>query len=499
MAGPPSLVHSFMTSRPSSWHAWYGVILLLGIYINSFLDRTILTLLVGPIRDTMDFSDTQVGFLIGPAFAIFYTIAGLPLGWLADRMSRRWLIVIGQAFWSLASVSFGLGRNFFQLALARIGVGVGEATLTPAAYSIITDLFPLARLGRALSVYSMGIQIGGGLASLLGGFLIGWVGESSSYKLPIVGERHMWQIVFFLVAVPTIPLTLLLLTTFREPARRDHDETGEHVAVAHDVTSSEFFRYFRSNAGAFLCHNFGFGLLALSGLAAFSRIPEFFIRIHGWERAFTGKALGLNSMIVGIAGLYFGGWLGDRWARLGRTDSKLRVGLAAVAIGKQLGARVIAAASSEQKLAVCRACGADETIDYSAENLKQQIKALAPGGADIVLDPVGGPHSEAAYRAMRWRGRYVVVGFASGEIPRIPLNLVLLKGADLRGFDFRPFAANAPNEIRKAREELTALLASGKIRPHISAVYSLDEAIKALADVSQRRATGKVVIEIARR
>ncbi len=177
----------------------------------------------------------------------------------------------------------------------------------------------------------MGIQIAGGLASLLGGLLIGWVGESSSYKLPIVGERHMWQIVFFLVAVPSIPLTLLLLTTFREPARHDHDEKGEHVAVAHDVTSSEFFRYFRSNAGAFLCHNFGFGFLALSGLAAFSWIPEFFIRIHGWERAFTGKALGLNSMIVGIAGLYFGGWLGDRWARLGRTDSKLRVGLAAVA------------------------------------------------------------------------------------------------------------------------------------------------------------------------
>ena len=320
-----------MASRPSSWHAWYGVFLLLGIYINSFLDRTILTLLVGPIRDTMGFSDTQVGFLIGPAFTIFYTIAGLPLGWLADRMSRRWLIVVGQAFWSLASISFGLGRNFFQLALARIGVGVGEATLTPAAYSIITDLFPLARLGRALSVYSMGIQIGGGLASLLGGFLIGWVGESASYQLPIVGERHMWQIVFFLVAVPTIPLTLLLLTTFREPVRRDRFETSEHVEVARDVTSSEFFRYFRSNAGAFLCHNFGFGLLALSGLAAFSWIPELFIRIHGWDRAFTGKAIGLNSMIVGIAGLYFGGWLGDRWARLGRTDSKLRVGLAAVA------------------------------------------------------------------------------------------------------------------------------------------------------------------------
>jgi len=175
------------------------------------------------------------------------------------------------------------------------------------------------------------------------------------------------------------------------------------------------------------------------------------------------------------------------------------VGLAAVAIGRQLGARVIAAASSQEKLAVCRTCGAEETIDYSTEDLKERIKALAPGGADVVLDPVGGRYSEAAYRATRWRGRYVVVGFASGEIPRIPLNLVLLKGADLRGFDFRHFAINAPEAIRKGREELTALLASGKLRPHISAVYPLDEAVQALAEVSERRATGKIVIEMAPR
>src|SRR3972149_433823 len=120
-----------------SWHAWDGVILLLGVYINSFIDRTILTLLVGPIRETTGLSDSQVGFLIGPAFAIF---------------------------WTIASVSFGLGRSFRALALARIGVGVGEASLSPAAYSIISDLFPLERLARALSVYSHGLHLGGRLA-----------------------------------------------------------------------------------------------------------------------------------------------------------------------------------------------------------------------------------------------------------------------------------------------------------------------------------------------
>jgi MFS family permease len=315
-------------ARVSSWHAWYGVILLLGVYINSFVDRTILTLLVGPIRETTGMSDSEVGFLIGPAFAIFYTIAGLPLGWLADRISRVWLIVVGQAFWTLASVSFGLGRTFRDLALARIGVGVGEASLSPAAYSIITDLFPLDRLARALSVYSMGIHLGGGLASVLGGFVIDWAGEATVFRLPLVGERHVWQVVFFMVALPTIPLTLLLLTTFREPTRREGATRAEVVAVS----TGDFFRYFRANAGAFLTHNFGFGLLALSGYGALSWIPEFFVRIHGWDRAFVGKVVGLNSMVVGVLGLYFGGFLGDLLARRGRTDSKILVGLLAILI-----------------------------------------------------------------------------------------------------------------------------------------------------------------------
>jgi MFS family permease len=315
-------------ARVSSWHAWYGVILLLGVYINSFVDRTILTLLVGPIRATTGMSDSEVGFLIGPAFAIFYTIAGLPLGWLADRISRVWLIVVGQAFWTLASVSFGLGRTFRDLALARIGVGVGEASLSPAAYSIITDLFPLDRLARALSVYSMGIHLGGGLASVLGGFVIDWAGEATVFRLPLVGERHVWQVVFFMVALPTIPLTLLLLTTFREPTRREGATRAEVVAVS----TGDFFRYFRANAGAFLTHNFGFGLLALSGYGALSWIPEFFVRIHGWDRAFVGKVVGLNSMVVGVLGLYFGGFLGDLLARRGRSDSKILVGLLAILI-----------------------------------------------------------------------------------------------------------------------------------------------------------------------
>jgi MFS family permease len=315
-------------TSPSSWRAWYGVVLLLAVYINSFLDRTILTLLIGPIRKTTGLSDSEVGFLIGPAFAIFYTAAGLPLGWLADRVSRVSLIVVGQGFWSLATVAFGLARSFSELALARIGVGVGEASLSPAAYSIVTDLFPPDRLARALSVYSMGIHLGGGLASFLGGLLLDWTGEATSIRLPLVGERHFWQVIFFAIAVPTLPLTLLLLTTFREPARREDAARKPAVPVA----SGDFFRYFRENAGAFVCHNFGFGFLSLAGYAALAWIPELFVRVHGWERAFVGKAVGLNSMIVGVSGLLFGGFIGDFLARRGYADSKIRVGLLAVLV-----------------------------------------------------------------------------------------------------------------------------------------------------------------------
>ncbi|NQZ96838.1 MAG: NADPH:quinone oxidoreductase family protein [Myxococcales bacterium] len=172
------------------------------------------------------------------------------------------------------------------------------------------------------------------------------------------------------------------------------------------------------------------------------------------------------------------------------------VGLASVAIGKLLGARVIAAASSAEKLAVCRSCGADETIDYSRENLKERIKELTGGvGADVAIDPVGGEYSEAAYRAMRWRGRYVVVGFAAGEIPRIPLNLVLLKGAALVGFDIRPFHTNAPEELAERGAELKALLANGKLRPHIASKWPLSRTADALKEVAERRATGKVIID----
>ena len=313
---------------PSNFYAWYCVIVLLGVYLNSFLDRQILGLIVDPMKRTMGLSDTQVGFLMGPSFAIFYTFAGLPLGWLADRVSRRWLITAGQIFWSIASVTFGLGRNYTQMISARIGVGVGEASLSPSAYSMIADLFPPHRLARALSVYGIGIFVGGGLANFIGGQFAAVYPLEEMHLLPVVGERYGWQVIFFLIALPTVPLSLLLLT-LREPIRRNlamvRDSAGN--LARRRVPVPEFVQYVSANRRTVLTHGLGFSCLAFSGYGASAWFPALMMRLHEWTPQQVGTYFGLTAMIFGPIGLFLGGYLGDLLATRGLRDSKMRVGL----------------------------------------------------------------------------------------------------------------------------------------------------------------------------
>ena len=171
------------------------------------------------------------------------------------------------------------------------------------------------------------------------------------------------------------------------------------------------------------------------------------------------------------------------------------VGLAAVEIGALLGARVIAAASSEEKLELCRAKGAAETINYSTEDLRARIKELTDGtGVDVCYDPVGGDLSEPALRSMAWDGRFLVVGFAAGDIPKVPLNLPLLKGCSIVGVFWGAFTGKEPERNAANVAELLGWLAEGKLDPHVSATYPLDQAVRAINDLAERRATGKVVV-----
>ena len=172
------------------------------------------------------------------------------------------------------------------------------------------------------------------------------------------------------------------------------------------------------------------------------------------------------------------------------------VGLAAIEIGKALGARVIAAASTDEKLAICREHGADATINYTTEDLREAIKAATDGkGPDVIYDPVGGVYAEPAFRSIGWRGRYLVIGFANGEIPKLPLNLTLLKGASLVGVFWGEFAKREPKANLAAMRQLMGWLADGTIRPHISGRYALADTAQALNDMAARKVTGKVVIQ----
>jgi NADPH2:quinone reductase len=172
------------------------------------------------------------------------------------------------------------------------------------------------------------------------------------------------------------------------------------------------------------------------------------------------------------------------------------VGLAAVQLGALLGASVTAVASSREKLDVAASWGANNLIDHRSADLRQALRELLPSGGDVVVDPVGGELSEPALRSLRWGGRFVTVGYASGEIPRIPLNLVLLKGVQVLGFEFRAFTTNAADEFRRNEQELLDLLATGQVVPHIGAAFPLDEAAAALRYVADGHAIGKVVIDV---
>jgi NADPH:quinone reductase len=173
------------------------------------------------------------------------------------------------------------------------------------------------------------------------------------------------------------------------------------------------------------------------------------------------------------------------------------VGLAAIEIGKILGARVIACASTDDKLAVCREHGADDTINYATEDLRERIKALTGGkGPDVVYDPVGGPYTEPALRSIAWRGRLLVVGFAAGDIPKIPLNLTLLKGCSIVGVFWGEFTRREPERFAEAMQRLDRWYADGKLKPHVSETFPLERAADALTLMANRQVKGKVVLTV---
>jgi MFS family permease len=298
-------------------YSWYVVSVLMLAYISSFIDRQVLALLVEPLKRDFGVSDTQVGLLIGFSFAIFYTFLGLPIGWLADRYSRKTIIVVGITLWSIMTALCGLANTYWILFFLRMGVGVGEAALSPAAYSIITDYFPKNKLGTALGVYNMGVYLGSGLSILLVALIIKLVSVGGLWDLPIVGLVRPWQTVFFMVGLPGFLIVALIAATIKEPKRVG---TGQIVA-----NMDEIRQYFKENRTAILSLNIGIALMATATYGATSWTTSSLVRLYGMTPSQAGVLFGGLVTVFSTIGVVTGGRYADYLSSRGVVDAKMRV------------------------------------------------------------------------------------------------------------------------------------------------------------------------------
>jgi MFS family permease len=305
------------------------VIVLMIAYGASLIDRQILSLMVDPVRADLNLSDTELSFLHGFAFALFYTGFGIPLGWVADHWNRSLLILIGLFVWGGATVSCGLVGSFAGLFVARMAVGMGEAALSPAAYSIIYDYFAPAKRGRAMSLYSIGVFLGAAAAYIVGGAAIEFGGAGVDWLARIGLEVKPWQFVFVLVGSMSLAV-LVLVATVREPQRRvvEHD-----VAPAHGSNPFSCIGYVWRQKwlhGATIL-GLSIGAIVFNGL--FAWVPSHFIRVFGWSASEIGLAFGLVLLVLGTGGMWIGGYWSDRVAAMGRRNGPITV----VAWGETIG------------------------------------------------------------------------------------------------------------------------------------------------------------------
>jgi MFS family permease len=320
--------------RSTGTWPWSTVVVLMLAYTLSFIDRQVLGLLVQPIKSEFGVTDTQVGLLQGFAFALFYTVLSLPMGRIVDRHNRRNLIAAGVFLWSLMTVAGGAALTYAWLFVARMGVGVGEATLSPAAFSIISDDFRRGPVATAMSVYSMGVFIGAGLAFIVGGAVVQAVATLPPIDVPGLGAVGDWRLAFLVAGAPGILLTFVILR-LREPERTDLLRTrdGEIARLGVRDVVGEVARRWRPVAGITL----GMACHAICMYGVFAWAPTWFIRRFGWTPGETGMTIGLVVILAGCTGMAIGGWLADRWKARGAEDGPLRVAVLAASIAAVCG------------------------------------------------------------------------------------------------------------------------------------------------------------------
>lgn len=313
-----------MTAGPgqaSTGYSWYVVAILFLAYAFSAIDARVLTLLVVPIKASMGLTDFEISLLQGFAFALLYSIAALPVGRMVDGSPRRpRLIVWGIILWSIMTACCGLAKNFFTLFLARVGVGVGEATLSPSAYSLISDYFPKDKRALAISFYAIGYPIGGGLALILGGVLLNHFTTTDFSHWGLLAGLEPWQLVFIAVGAPGM-IIAALVATIRDPGRR---ESGG-IATDTVIPVRQVLAYLTAR---WQLYSILIGVTALSGLLAIGTslwYPTFLIRTYGMSPLDVGFYYGTLMLVCGTLGTLAGGWLSGVLQRRGTVDSNLRI------------------------------------------------------------------------------------------------------------------------------------------------------------------------------
>jgi predicted MFS family arabinose efflux permease len=272
----------------------YALSVLLVVYTFNFIDRQILSILMESIKIDLGLTDQALGFLAGFAFASFYAVMGIPIALWADRGNRRNLISLALAIWSIMTAMSGLAQNFVHLALARIGVGIGEAGCSPPAHSIISDYYPQNERATALGIYALGIPFG----IMFGMFIGGWI-----------NEEFGWRRAFFVVGLPGLILALIVRFTLQEPARGMSDNRSVDASAPTFLQTLRFLM----RRPSFVHSAFGAALAAFVGYAAISWFPSFLIRSHGMATTEIGLWLGLILGIPGGIGIFLGGYLADKF------------------------------------------------------------------------------------------------------------------------------------------------------------------------------------------
>lgn len=298
--------------------AWGIVALLVVASLVSFVDRQVVAIVVEPMKQDLGLNDSQIGWLYG-IFALFYATAALPIAWLADNRNRTYLISAGIGFWSLMTAACGVAQSFWQVLLARMGVGVGEATLTPATNSLLGDYFPRERLPLALSVYQLGPILGSGVAFVIGGVVLSVVMDLPPMVLPFFGELHPWQQTFIWLGLPGVLLALVFLW-LPEPERRMRP-TGTRMAF------DEVIRFYRENTRTLVCHHVGFLALNLMGYAFVFWTVSYFVRVHGMKAAEASQTFGWIFAVFGALGPLVIAWLGRQLELRGRDDANITAGM----------------------------------------------------------------------------------------------------------------------------------------------------------------------------